>query len=220
LKLKQNNMPQPSTQQLLEIEQIREGVILLRNKAVRGVIMVSSLNFALKSDDEQNAIIYQFQSFLNSLDFSLEIVVQSRRLNITGYLDKLKELEIKQENELLKTQIAEYQKFIKDLIAGGAIMSRNFYVVVPFALAEIPSMKAAKGLFRAQPTSAFSEERFQRCKSQLWQRMEFVALGLRRCGLQCVPLNTLELIELFWALYHPEEAEVGYYPEIPPELVK
>ncbi len=213
-------MPQPSTQQLLEIEQIREGVILLRNKAVRGVIMVSSLNFALKSDDEQNAIIYQFQSFLNSLDFSLEIVVQSRRLNITGYLDKLKELEIKQENELLKTQIAEYQKFIKDLIAGGAIMSRNFYVVVPFALAEIPSMKAAKGLFRAQPTSAFSEERFQRCKSQLWQRMEFVALGLRRCGLQCVPLNTLELIELFWALYHPEEAEVGYYPEIPPELVK
>lgn len=220
MKLKQNNMPQPSTQQLLEIEQIREGVILLRNKAVRGVIMVSSLNFALKSDDEQNAIIYQFQSFLNSLDFSLEIVVQSRRLNITGYLDKLKELEIKQENELLKTQIAEYQKFIKDLIAGGAIMSRNFYVVVPFALAEIPSMKAAKGLFRAQPTSAFSEERFQRCKSQLWQRMEFVALGLRRCGLQCVPLNTLELIELFWALYHPEEAEVGYYPEIPPELVK
>jgi len=220
LKLKQNNMPQPSTQQLLEIEQIREGVLLLRNKAVRGVVMVSSLNFALKSDDEQNAIIYQFQSFLNSLDFSLEIVVQSRRLNITGYLDKLKELEIKQENELLKTQIAEYQRFIKDLIAGGAIMSRNFFVVVPFALAEIPSMKAAKGFFRAQPTSAFSEERFQRCKSQLWQRMEFVALGLRRCGLQCVPLNTLELIELFWALYHPEEAEVGYYPEIPPELVK
>jgi len=208
-----------STQQFLEIDQIREGIILLRNKAMRGVIMVSSLNFALKSDEEQNAIIYQFQNFLNSLDFSLEIAVQSRRLNITGYLDKLKELERKQENELLKTQTAGYQKFIRDLIGGGAIMSKSFFVTVPFTLIEIPGMKAVKGLIKKQPTT-FSEERFQQCKSQLWQRMEFVALGLRRCGLQCVPLNTSELIELFWSLYHPEEAEVGYYPEIPPELIR
>jgi len=200
-----------TTQQFLEIDQIREGVIVLRNKAMRGVIMVSSLNFALKSEEEQNAIVYQFQSFLNSLDFSLEIVVQSRRLNITGYLEKLKELEQAQENELLKIQTAEYQRFIGDLIAGGAIMSKNFFVVVPFTLVEIPGMK---------PTLTLDEEKFQRCKSQLWQRMEFVALGLRRCGLQCIPLNTSELIELFWSLYHPEEAEVGYYPEIPPELTK
>ena len=200
-----------TTQQFLEIDQIREGVIVLRNKAMRGVIMVSSLNFALKSEEEQNAIVYQFQSFLNSLDFSLEIVVQSRRLNITGYLEKLKELEKAQENELLKIQTAEYQRFIGDLIAGGAIMSKNFFVVVPFTLVEIPGMK---------PTLTLDEEKFQRCKSQLWQRMEFVALGLRRCGLQCIPLNTSELIELFWSLYHPEEAEVGYYPEIPPELTK
>ena len=204
-------MPQATTQQFLEIEQVREGVMILRNKALRGVIMVSSLNFALKSEEEQNAIIYQFQSFLNSLDFSLEIVVQSRRLNITGYLEKLKELEKAQENELLKIQTAEYQRFIGDLIAGGAIMSKNFFVVVPFTLVEIPGMK---------PTLTLDEEKFQRCKSQLWQRMEFVALGLRRCGLQCIPLNTSELIELFWSLYHPEEAEVGYYPEIPPELTK
>ena len=210
---------QDSTQQFLEIDQIREGVILLRNKAMRGVIMVSSLNFALKSEDEQNAIIYQFQNFLNSLDFSLEIVVQSRRLNITGYLDKLKELERKQENELLKTQTAGYQKFIRDLIGGGAIMAKSFFVAVPFTLIKIPGIKAAKALFKKQPTT-LNEERFQRCKSQLWQRMEFVALGLRRCGLQCVPLNTSELIELFWSLYHPEEAEVGYYPEIPPELIR
>jgi len=208
-----------STQQFLEIDQIREGVILLRNKAMRGVLMVSSLNFALKSEEEQNAIIYQFQNFLNSLDFSLEIVVQSRRLNITGYLDKLKELEKKQENELLKTQTAGYQKFIRDLIGGGAIMSKSFFVVVPFTLMEIPGMETMKGLIKKQPPT-FSEERFQQCKSQLWQRMEFVALGLRRCGLQCVPLNTSELIELFWSLYHPEEAEVGYYPEIPPELIR
>ncbi len=213
-------MAQASTQQFLEIDQIKEGVILLKNKAMRGIIMVSSLNFALKSEEEQNAIIYQFQNFLNSLDFSLEITVQSRRLNITGYLDKLKELEEKQENELLKTQTAEYRKFINALISGGAIMSKTFFVTVPFTLMKIPGMKTMKGLFKKQSTSTFDDEQFQRCKSQLWQRVEFVALGLRRCGLQCVPLDTSELIELFWSLYHPEESEVGYYPEIPPEIIR
>ena len=204
-------MPEASTQQILEIEQIREGVIVLKNKSLRGVIMGSSLNFALKSEEEQNAITYQFQNFLNSLDFSTAIVVQSRILNITGYLNKLKEMEEKQENELLKFQTREYQNFIKELIAGGQILSKNFFVIVPFTLIEIPGFKKEK-------TQTLTEERFQRAKSQLWQRMEFVALGLRRCGLQCIPLNTAELIELFWSLYHPEEAEVGYYPEIPPEL--
>lgn len=213
-------MPRSSTQQFLAVDQIREGVAVLRNKSLRGVIMVSSLNFALKSEEEQDAIIYQFQNFLNSLDFSLQIIVQSRRLNITGYLDKLKELEGKQENELLKTQTAEYRRFIQDLIAGGSIMSKNFFVVVPFTLVEIPGAKVAKGILKKQPSITLNEEQFQRAKSQLWQRMEFVVLGLRRCGLHSVPLNTPELIELFWVLYHPEEAEVGYYPEIPSELIK
>ncbi len=213
-------MPQAPTQQFLEIDQIKEGVVVLKNKSLRGVIMVSSLNFALKSDEEQQAIIYQFQNFLNSLDFPLEVAVQSRILNITGYLDKLKELEQSQENELLKIQTAEYQKFIKDLIAGGQILSKNFFVVVPFTLFEIPGLTPNKGLLKKQQPEAPSEDQFQRAKSQLWQRMEFVALGLRRCGLQCIPLNTSELIELFWSLYHPEEAEVGYYPEIPSELIQ
>jgi len=207
-----SGMPEASTQQFLEIEQIREGVVVLRNKGLRGIIMTSSLNFALKSEDEQNAIIYQFQNFLNSLDFSIEIVIQSRRLNITGYFDKLKEMEEKQENELLKFQTREYRNFVKDLIAGGQILSKNFFVIVPFTLIEIPGIKK-------ETTPTLTDEKFQRAKSQLWQRMEFVALGLRSCGLQCMPLNTSELIELFWSLYHPEEAEVGYYPEIPPEII-
>lgn len=210
-------MPKSSTQKLLEVEKIKEGVVVLKNKALRGVIMVSSLNFALKSEEEQKAIIYQFQSFLNSLDFSIEIIIQSRKLNITGYLDKLKELEAEEENELLKLQIGEYEKFIEGLIAGGAIMSKNFFLVVPFAFIELPRLTISEN-DKKKGKESRAEERFQRAKSQLWQRTEFVALGLRRCGLQCIPLNTLELIELFWSLYHPEEAEVGYYPEIPPEL--
>ena len=210
-------MAKASTQQFLEVKEIKQGVVVLRNKALRGVIMVSSLNFALKSAEEQNAIIYQFQSFLNSLDFPLQTVVQSRKLNITGYLDKLKELEKEQKNELLKTQTAEYRNFIKELIVGSSIMSKNFFVIVPFASIEIPGITLrGSGKTLAKST----DDQFQRAKSQLWQRMEFVSMGLRRCGLKCIPLNTTELIELFWSLHHPEEAEIGYYPEIPPELIK
>jgi len=217
-------MPQSSTQQFLEIGQIREGVIVLKNRAIRGILMVSSLNFALKSDDEQKAIIYQFQSFLNSLDFSIEIVVQSRKLNITGYIDKLKELETKQKNELLKIQTTDYRKFIEKLIKGGSIMSKNFFVVVPFTLieAKLKTTKVGfKELLKPPGTAGpLTEEQFQRCRNQLWQRMEFVALGLRRSGLRGIPLNTTELIELFWTYHHPEEAEVGYYPKLPPEIIK
>ena len=125
-------MPKAQTQQFLEIEQIREGVVVLRDKTLRGILMVSSLNFALKSEEEQNAIIYQFQEFLNSLDFSCQILIQTRRLNITGYLDKLKELEEKQENELLKIQTRGYREFIASMIKEGVIMTKNFYIIIPF----------------------------------------------------------------------------------------
>ena len=206
-----------STQQFLEISQIREGIVILKNKSLRAVMMVSSINFALKSDEEQSSIIYQFQNFLNSLDFTCQIVVQSRRLNITGYLDKLKELEIKQKSELLKIQTKEYHNFIKELIKTGSIMSKSFFVVIPFSLLE-SRQTSTKQLFKTAKAPTLTEEQFQRCKQQLWQRMEFIALGLRRCGLRAVPLTTPELIELFWSLHHPKQAEAGYYPEVPPEL--
>ena len=214
-------MPASSTQSFLEIDQIREGLLVLKNQSLRAVMMVSSLNFALKSEEEQSAIISAFQSFLNSLDFSCQIVIQSRKLNITGYLDKVKELESKQENELLRIQTSEYHDFIQGLVSGGTIMSKSFFVVIPFNILEAKVVVSPIKLFKSSTNpSPLTEDEFQRCKSQLWQRMEFVALGLRRCGLQAIPLTTPELIELFWSLHHPKEAEVGYYPEVPPELAK
>ena len=214
-------MAQTPTQQFLEVDEIREGIIILKNKTLRGILMVSSINFALKSEEEQTAVIYQFQDFLNSLDFSLEIIMQSRKLNVTGYLDKLKKLAEGQKNELLKTQTEEYRKFIEEMIEKSSIMSKNFFVIIPFIPLEVQSTEK-KGFFTKSTTSAFAltEEKFQHAKIQLWQRMEFIALGLRRCGLQSSPLNSEELIELFWSLHHPEEAEFGYYPEIPPEIIK
>ena len=206
------------TQQFLEIEQIREGVVILKDKSLRGILMVSSLNFALKSEDEQNAIVYGFRDFLNSLDFYCQILVRTTRLNITGYLDRLKELEEKQENELLKIQTKGYREFITSMIKEGVIMTKTFYVIIPFYPGPLESPKFGGKKTRDQKPVSLTEEAFQRHKIQLWQRMEFVAAGLKRCGLQAMPLITNELIELFWSFHHPRESEFGYFPEIPPEL--
>ncbi len=209
-------MPPKSTQDFLEIDQIREGIVLLKNKALRGVLMVSSINFALKSDDEQKAILFQFQSLLNSLDFSCQIIVQSRKTNITGYVEKIKELEKKQENELLKHQTTGYREFLEQFISRESILTKNFFVVIPYTVTE--SRKSPREMMKA-PQEEITEELFQRCRTQLFQRMEFIALGLRRCGLQSIPLTTSELVELFWSLHHPKESEKGYYPEFPEELI-
>lgn len=224
-------MPSSSTQEFLEVQDIREGLLVLKNQGLRGILMVSSLNFALKSGEEQTAIIYAFQNFLNSLDFSCQIVIQSRRINITPYLDSIKDLEEQQTNELLKIQTGAYHDFIKELAKGEVIMTKNFYMVIPYTLMEGLGIRAATKNFGlsqlfgkkktdAQVPGTIADADFERCKVQLWQRMEFVAMGLRRCGLEAVPLTTAELIELFWAIHHPEQAEIGYYPEILPELIK
>jgi len=224
-------MAEASTQAFLEIQDIKEGVLILKNHALRGIMMVSSLNFALKSDEEQTAIVYAYQNFLNSLDFACQVVIQSRRINITPYLDGLKDLEDRQSNELLKTQTASYREFIKQLVQGETIMTKNFYMVVPFTLMEAMGASAITGsggllagLFgkkkELKTSTGMTDAEFQRCRTQLWQRMEFLAMGLKRCGLEAIPLTTAELIELFWAIHHPEQAEIGYYPEILPELIK
>ncbi len=205
-----------TTQDFLEMDQIRNGVIILKNKAMRGVLLVSSTNFALKSTEEQNSIIYQFQNFLNSLDFSCQIVCQSRKLNVTGYIEKLKELERKQANKLLKIQTSKYREFIEQLVETQDILIKNFFVIVPYTSLETTGLMIPG---KKQQTHQLTEDVFRRSRDQLLQRMEFVALGLRRCSLQAVPLTTLELTELFWSLHHQKEAETGYYPEIPEELI-
>jgi type IV secretory pathway VirB4 component len=217
-------MPESATQEFLEVKDIREGVLLLKNNSVRGILMVSSINFALKSEEEQTAVIYAFQSFLNSLDFFCQIVIQSRNINITPYLDSLKDLEDKQTNPLLREQTASYREFIKNMVVGDVVMTKSFYVVVPYNIIEALGMKGAgkqlNPFNKGANQEAMKDEDFERCKTQLWQRMEYVATGLRRCGLEAVPLTTPELIELFWSIHHPDQAEVGYYPEILPELLK
>lgn len=212
-------MANPSTQDFLELEEIKDGLIVLKNKTLRAVLSVSSLNFALKSEEEQNSILFQFQNFLNSLDFSCQILVQSRKLNMIGYLDRLEEIEKSEENELLKKQISEYRKFIDSLVQKGSIMQKNFYVIVPFSILETKGLTALQKGKQLKKAAPLSKQEFELSKSQLMQRVEFTILGLRGFGVNAVPLNSLELTEFFWATHHPLEAENGYFPEIPEELI-
>ena len=213
-------MTKGSTQNLIHIKRIKKGIVVLDDNSLRGIMMVSSINLALKSYETQQAIINQFQNFLNSLDFSCQIITQTRRLNITGYIDKLKNLEVKQNKELLQVQTREYRKFIENLVASGTIMNKTFYIVIPFYFTEMSTNKGIRNIF-SKPSQVFSlsEENFNRGQNQLWQRMQFISLALSACGLTAAPLDTEEIIELFWAFYHPKEAELGYYPEVPPELI-
>jgi hypothetical protein len=192
-----------STQQYLEIEEIRDGVLVMKDGSLRMVGMVSSMNFALKSTEEQEAIIYSYQSFLNSLEFPVQMVIQSRRLDIGPYVETLREREAEQTTELLKLQTAEYIDFITQLIELRQIMSKEFFVVVPL----FPFEKKKEGFMSnfLQPGKGVVQKAadFQRYYTQLTQRMNHIATGLQGVGLKIAPLETQELIELMYNTYNP-----------------
>lgn len=200
-----------SAQEFISIDSIRDGVAIMKDGGLRAVLMASSLNFALKSEDEQDAITFQYQNFLNSLDFSLQFVVHSRKLNITPYLDTLQDRIAEEPNELLKVQIEEYIDFVKSFVALSNIVAKTFYVIVPFN----PSLIARSGwsrplasLFKpptASQKKADAQNNFSEQKAQLFQRVDEVSLGLIRIGVRTAPLNTEELVELFYGLYNPTE---------------
>ncbi|MFA5134148.1 MAG: hypothetical protein WC459_05085 [Patescibacteria group bacterium] len=201
------NKPGPSTRQYLDIAEIKEDTVIMKDGTLRSVLLASSINFALKSEEEQNAIISGYVQFLNSLDFPLQVIIQSRRLNIERYLEKLKDQEKNQVNELLKMQIADYRQFVGELIQLGDIMSKKFYVVVPYS----PFTNKQKGFFDRfkeilTPASAMrlNSEKFLKRKRDLLMRVESVATGLQSMGIQTAALDTQSLIELFYNAYNPD----------------
>ncbi len=212
-----NSQQAKSAQRHLNIADIKEGVITLKDGSLRAVLMVSSINFALKSIEEQDAIIHQYQAFLNSLDFSVQIIVSSRALNIDNYLQELETKEKEQTNELLRIQIAEYLQFIKGLVQMASIVSKTFYIVVPFALSE----EKGKGIFaklkaglKSKTKITYKDEDFKRYKDQLFQRVDHIIESLRGVGIRMTPLNTQELIELYYSLYNPGISEKRGLAEI------
>lgn len=209
-----------SAQEFVPIKEIRDGVVVMKDGSLKVVLMASSLNFALKSAEEQEAIILQYQNFLNSLDFSVQFFIQSRRLNINPYLDTLAAAEKNQVNELLKIQTREYIEFVKNFVQSASIVNKTFYAVVPF---QPPPFESAKGAFQAIFGTLFrkrevfhriSDEKFEEYKTQLFQRVDSVAQGLIRSGVRIAPLNTEELVELYYGLFNPGELEKGHAPEV------
>lgn len=195
-----------STQKYLDIAEIKEDVVVMRDGTLRAVILVSSINFALKSEDEQNGIIAGYVSFLNNIDFPLQIVIQSRELNIDGYLDKLRQKEKEQTNELLKMQTAEYIQYIDELIAMSKIMNKRFFIVVPYN----PASDKQKSffprfmdVFRPATTIRMKERKFLQRKQELSRRVDNIIGGLSSIGLNTVQLDTQGLIELYYNSYNP-----------------
>lgn len=200
------------TQDFVPIKEIRDGIVILKDGSMRMILMVSSLNIALKSEDEQTALLYQFQNFLNSLDFSVQIFIQSRRLDIRPYIALLEGRMREQLDDLLKIQTKEYIEFIKNLTETTNIMTKNFFVVVPYSASVIGGKGSSfhisfGGKRSAADKKLDSMEAFDENRTQLDQRASVVAQGLSRLGIRVVELGTEEAIELFYKLYNPGEAE-------------
>jgi type IV secretory pathway VirB4 component len=205
-----NSKVNHSTQEFLDIAEIKDDTVIMKDGTLRAVILVSSINFSLKSEDEQNAIIASYVRFLNNLDFIFQIVIQSRELNIGAYIEYLEKKEKEQTNKLLKMQTGEYIEYIKELTSIGKIMNKRFYVVIPYN----PLSDKRKGFFSSlkealSPAKSLKlqEKRFQKYKEMLERRMSTVITGLESMGVSTVRLDTQSLIELYYKTYNPDTAK-------------
>lgn len=202
-----------ATQSFVPIEDVRDGIIVMKDGGMRAALLCSSLNFSLKSDDERMAVLSQFQDFLNSLDFSVQIFIQSRRLDIRPYLALLENQKKNQMNSLMKIQIQEYVEFIKNFTDNTNIMTKNFFVIVPFTPAVLQTKKSslsASFLGSSQNSESAirtKEEEFEEHRTQLEQRLSVVEQGLIRTGIRVAHLGTEEVIELFYKIFNPGETD-------------
>ncbi len=216
-----------STQLYLPIAEIKDSALVLKNSGVRAVLQTSSVNFNLKSETEQNSIIYAYQGFLNTLEFPVQIVIRSRKLDIDGYLENLETIAEKQENHLLQKQTLEYHDYIKKLVEYADIMEKNFYVIVPYD----PLRAQSRNIFQkfinfitpadSLPKIRQRHREFESLRKGLSQRVSVVKVGLENCGLQVQQLDTQQLVELFYQIYNPETsrseklAALGEYDVLP-----
>ncbi len=213
----QGNKPTISTQRYLDIAEIRDDMVVLKDGTVRAVLMVSSVNFDLKSEEEQNAMVGAYVNFLNSLQFPLQIVVQSRPLNIDEYLERLVQTEREHSNELLRMQTADYRNFIQDLVHLEKIMSKKFFIVVPYAPGQDNKLKFTDrlmGLFSTAKAVQLNRERFEKYSRELNKRSIFIYSGITSMGLSARRLNTQALIELYYNSYNPALSQNEALPDI------
>jgi hypothetical protein len=203
----------PRTQDFIPVKEIRDGIVVLEDGSLRAILLASAINVALKSADEQQAMIMQFQGFLNSIEFPIQISVQSRRYDIKPYLLTLERRIEQQEEELLRLQTREYIEFIRWFTDSVNIMSKKFYVVVPYAGSSLESTKKSGGglldaFLGGNKKGSFREEsaKFEEQRSQLEQRVAIIKSGLGRFGVRSEQLNTEQAIEVFYNMFNPGES--------------
>jgi type IV secretory pathway VirB4 component len=215
-------MASASTEKFVDIETIKDDCVIMKDGSLRAVIMVSGVNFDLLSETEQEVILNAYQNLLNGLDFSLQILIHSRKVNLDNYLRQIKEREKNEVNELLRMQIQEYYNFINELVKSTNIMTKRFYVVVPYSPSMISGEKVGGVLgqifknlplpFGKKSSNVNQEEKnkeieFANNKMQLYHRVSAVISALKPMGLNAIRLKTPELIELFYNFYNPEKQE-------------
>jgi type IV secretory pathway VirB4 component len=194
----------PSTQNLLDVSEVRDGIVILKDGNLRGLIAVSSVNFSLKSEDEQSAMVSAYQSFLNSLEHPIQILIQNRRFDIEPYLNTMRQRMAGQTNQLLQMQMAEYVEFIDQLTDVAHIMTKNFYVIVPHNINSVKEGILGSLGRKLNPTRSvvLDAAMFDEHKKELRQKLYSVSQNLGGIGLRCVTLDTAEIIELLYASYN------------------
>ncbi len=199
------------TQDFVPIKEIRDGVVILKDGSMRSLLLASSINFALKSADEQQAVLLQFQDFVNSLDFSIQIFIESRRLDIRPYLALLENRYKEQSTDLMRLQTREYIEFIKNFTESVSIMTKSFFIVVPYMPPVLAGGSGGLNPFNKKPTAAAkvlsANAQFEEDRSQLDQRVGVVEQGLVRCGIRVIQLGSEEIVELYYKLFNPGETE-------------
>lgn len=198
-----------ATQDFIPIKEVRDGVVVLKDGGLRAIVLANSINLSLKSEDEQKATIMQFQSLLNTLDFPIQISIQSRRLDIRPYLLLLENRMKVQTEPLLKLQTKEYMEFIRNFTDSVSIMTKNFFIVVPFTQISLPTSGSDILSFFSKKTkkelASVAEIDFEEKRSQLEQRVGVIEQGLASCGIKSVQLGSEEVIEAFYKVFNPGE---------------
>lgn len=195
-----------ATQEFVPIERVRDGVVVLKTGEIRAVLITNSLNLGLKSEDEQQAVLSQFQNFLNSLDFPVQFFIESRKLNIKPYMTLLQERSVQVKEDLLKIQIHEYMGFIKKFTEESNIMTKHFFVTVPYFNQTTQTINPSS-ILSFGGTQKKPEEDFEVSRIQLDQRVSTVVQGLSRFGIRAQKLGTEEVVELFYKLFNPGEGD-------------
>ncbi len=196
---------QKTTQEFVPVRDIKQNVVVLKDGKMCSILLASSINFALKSTDEQRAILGQFQTFLNTLDFSIQFYIQSRRLNIEPYLDLLRERVPLQDNDLMRIQVKEYMEFIKTFTTEVDVMSKNFFIVIPYTPSILTTNDGISSLLGKKKTTTDTEEKFEEHRLQLEQRTALVEQGLNRIGVRTIALEDEALVELYYHIFNPSE---------------